>query len=138
MSDMFEPVKDKKTDVDKAVDKLFGKENMPPELCMVDENLRFEKDITENPIPKGVGRVDCFGTCWDIDSILKGNYWRRSIYTTDKLCKLFLKADLNQKKKYLAKRNPSSFSFYWIMIIMFGVVVAILIMIFLLPKLGLM
>ena len=67
---------------------------------------------------------------------MKGNYWRRSIYTTDKLCKLFLKADLGQKKKYLKKRNPHSMNLFWIMILMFGVVIAIMVVMFLLPALG--
>jgi hypothetical protein len=99
--------------------------------------MEFEKDVEEHPIPDGIGKTKVFGCeTWDINSILKGNYWRRTIYTTDKLCKLFLKADLTQKKKYLRKKNPTNFNFFWIMIIMFGVVVAIMVIIFLLPRLG--
>ena len=123
-----------------AIDKFFKEhDRLPPELKLVGENMAFEKQVEEHPVPPGIGKVNVFGCeTWDINSILKGNYWRRSIYTTDKLCKLFLKADLNQKKKYLRKKNPSGMNFFWIMIIMFGVVVAIMVMIFLLPKLGVM
>lgn len=128
----------KKDDVGAKIDELFSKDKIPPELRVVDENIRFEKDVLEQPVPEGVGGVDVFGTTWDINGILKGNYWRRSIYTTDKLCKLFLKADLNQKKKYLARKNPQGFNFFWIMIIMFGVVIAILVLFFLLPQMGVM
>lgn len=110
---------------------------LPPELQAVGENMEFEKKVEEHPIPEGVGKTRVFGCeTWDINSILKGNYWRRTIYTTDKLCKLFLKADLNQKKKYLRKKNPTNFNFFWIMILMFGVVIAIMVIIFLLPRLG--
>lgn len=122
------------------IDKLLNKtEELPSELKAVSENMIFEKKVEEKPVPPGIGRVKVFGCeVWDINSILKGNYWRRSIYTTDKLVKLFLKADLNSKKKYLKKKNPQGFNFFWIMIIMFGVVVAIMVIIFLLPKLGVM
>jgi len=113
--------KDQFKDFFKEIDKL------PPELRMVGENMIFEKDAEEHPIPQGVGKVKVFGyETWDINSILKGNYWRRSIYTTDKLCKLFLKADLNQKKKYLRKKNPQEFNLLFILIILFGVVIGII------------
>ena len=122
------------------VDKLFNKtEELPSELKAVSENMIFEKRAEEHPIPPGIGKTRVFGCeTWDINSILKGNYWRRSIYTTDKLCKLFLKADLNSKKKYLKKKNPQSMNFLWIMLLMFGVVIAIVVIMVLLPKLGVM
>jgi len=125
-------------DVGSEIDALFDKvDKLPPELQMVSENMAFEKDVVEKPVPPGIGEVRVFGCeTWDINSILKGNYWRRSIYTTDKLCKLFLKADLGQKKKYLKKRNPHSMNLFWIMILMFGVVIAIMVVMFLLPALG--
>lgn len=109
---------------------------LPPELKVVSENIRFEKDVVEKPIPVGVRETRVFGVeTWDINSILKGNYWHRSIYTTDKLCKLFLKADLNQKKKYLAKKNPLTFDFTFAIILIVGVVMVLLAVVFLLPKL---
>jgi len=122
--------------VDEEIDKLLNKHDLPPELKVVDENIQFEKKVQEHPVTSGVGKVDVFGTSWDINSILKGNYWRRSIYTTDKLCKLFLKADLKQKEKYLRKRNPMGFNFLWIILLMVGGIVALLVIVFLLPKLG--
>jgi hypothetical protein len=36
----------------------------------------------------------------------------------------------------LKKKNPQGFNFFWIMIILFGVVIAVMVIIFLLPKLG--
>lgn len=112
-------------------------DKLPPELRNVGENLKFEKDVEEHPIPKGIGKTRVFGCeTWDLNSILKGNYWRRSIYTTDKLCKLFLKADLNQKKKYLKKRNPQSINLFFVMIVLFGIVIVVMAIMFLLPSLG--
>jgi len=125
-----------KDSVESKIDHIFNVAELPPELKVVDENIRFEKQLAEKPIPAGIGKVDVFGTTWDTNSILKGNYWRRSIYTTDKLCKLFLKADLNQKKKYLSKRNPMSFDLKWLLIIAVVGVVALLVIMFLLPQLG--
>jgi hypothetical protein len=125
-------------DPDELVDSFFKTyKKLPQELQVVGDNMEFEKDVEEHPIPDGIGKTKVFGCeTWDINSILKGNYWRRTIYTTDKLCKLFLKADLNQKKKYQRKKNPTNFNFFWIMIIMFGVVVAIMVIMFLFPRLG--
>lgn len=125
-------------DPSEEIDSFFREhKKLPPELQVVGENMKFEKQAEEHPIPSGIGKTRVFGCeTWDINSILKGNYWRRTIYTTDKLCKLFLKADLNQKNKYLKKKNPTGFNFFWIMIIMFAVVVGIMLIMFLLPNLG--
>ena len=61
-------------------------ESLPPELKIVNDNLKFEKNVEEHPIPLGIGKVKVFGyETWDINAILKGNYWRRGIYTVDKI-----------------------------------------------------
>jgi hypothetical protein len=123
--------------IEDELDRMFKERGLPPELKVVDDNMNFEKKVESEPVPTGIGNVEVFGyETWDINSILKGNYWRRSIYTTDKLCKLFLKADLNQKKKYLRKRNPVSFNFLWLLLIVVIGIVALLVIIFLLPNLG--
>lgn len=129
---------EKEQTVEDKVDTFFKKqEELPPELKAVTENMDFEKEVENEPIPPGVGEVKVFGCeTWDINAILKGNYWRRTIYTTDKLCKLFLKADLEQKKKYLRKKNPMEFNMMWLLILAVGGVVAILVILFLLPRLG--
>lgn len=125
--------------LENQVDKLLEEKSLPPELKIVGENMAFEKEVEENPLPPNVGEVKVFGyETWSPNSILKGNYWRRSIYTTDKLCKLFLKADLGQKKKYLRKRNPVGFNMTWLLIIAIIGIASLLVIIFLLPKLGVM
>lgn len=126
-----------KTTEEEITSFLNAHEELPPELQVVGDNMNFEKDMDEHPIPQGVGKVDAFGfECWDTNAILKGNYWRRSIYTTDKLCKLFLKADLNQKKKYLRKKNPMEFNYIWLILLLIGIPIALLVILFLLPALG--
>lgn len=119
------------------VDEILDKD-LPPELKIVDDNLNFEKQVEEHPIPPGIGSVSVFGyETWDINSILKGNYWRRSIYTTDKLCKLFLKASLERQKKYLKKRNAMDFNWIWLLLLMaIGIGGVVFVIIILLPSLG--
>ena len=127
------------SNMDEELDKIFKERGLPPELKVVGDNMAFEKKVEENPVPPGIGEVKVFGyETWDINAILKGNYWRRSIYTTDKICKLFLKADLNQKKKYLSKRNPMGFNMKWLLIIAIVGIVFMLVIVFLLPSLGVM
>ena len=123
-------------EVEDEVDRLLKDKNMPDALKVVSENILFDKLVEQKPVPQGVGVVDVFGTSWDINSILKGNYWNKTIYSTDKICKLFLKADLNQKKKYLRKKNPGGFNMYFLLLLMVGGIAALLVIVFLLPKLG--
>ena len=121
----------------KKVDSIFGENEAPIELQRVKENLSWIKEIKEHPVAPGVGEVKVFGCeLVDINSILKDNIWNRSIFTVDKLCKLFLKADLEQKKKYLKKRTPLGFNFWWLMILIIGIVIALMVIMFLLPQLG--
>ncbi|RLF59890.1 MAG: hypothetical protein DRN25_03545, partial [Thermoplasmata archaeon] len=90
------------------------------------------------PLPPGTAQKKVFGVeTWDINAILKDNIWNRSIFTVDKLCKLFLKADLEQKKKYLKKKNRMEFDYAWLLILIFGVAVAFILIMFLGPRFGL-
>jgi len=123
-----------KGDVDKLREHLDA---LPPELKIVDDNLDFEEKVEEKPIPPGVGTVDVFGETWDINAILKGNYWRRSIYTTDKICKLFLKASIETQKKYFKKKNAMEFQYWWLIVLVFiGIGALAFMLIFVLPRVG--
>lgn len=118
-----------------AVDDIFGSE--PVELKKVKDNLDFIKTIKNNPVNPGIGAVKAFGVeVVDVNAILKDKIWDRSIFTVDKLCKMFLKATLEQKKKYLAKKRALEFNYVWLILLIIGVPVALLILIFLLPRLG--
>ena len=117
--------------------KELDKEEYSQEVKMVHDNLLFEQEIMEKPLPPGTGSVDVFGfETWDINMILKGNYWGRSIYTTDKICKLFLKWNLERQKKYLRKKNMMDFDWTFILVLMIIGVVALIAIIFLLPQFG--
>jgi len=125
----------KRVSYEDIINKLDSEE-ITPEMQMVDDNMDFEKQVLENPIPPGIGQVDVFGETWDINMILKGNYWGRTIYTTDKICKLFLKWNIERQKKYLAKKNPLGFDYTWLILLVIGAVAFVLILIFLLPQIG--
>lgn len=107
-----------------------------PEMKLADDNIDFENKVLEKPVLPGIGQVDVFGECWDINSILKGNYWGRTIYTTDKICKLFLKWNLDRQKKYLAKKKQLDFNYTWLIILMIAGVGALIFIMFVLPRLG--
>ena len=126
---------DKKDGYDRIREQL---EDLPPELKIVDDNLEFEKKLEENPIPPGINQVKVFNyETWDLNAILKGNYWRRSIYTTDKICKLFLKASIETQKKYFKKKNPMEFNFFWLLILIgIGLGGFLFILVFILPRIG--
>jgi len=123
---------------DEIHDKVDGLlSRTPPELEQVNENLDFIRQIKENPIESGEAEIDVFGfETVDISSILKMNIWNRSIFTVDKLSKLFLKMTFEQQKKYLAKKRPLDFNWTWILLMLLGLVGAVLVIIFLLPRLG--
>ena len=72
----------------------------------------------------------------NINAILKDNLWDRSIFTTDKLCRMFLSYTLEQMKKYERKKRAVPLNMLWIILIMFGVVIAIVLVMILLPMLG--
>jgi len=112
-------------------------EDPTPEIKEADDNLDFEKEIVEDPIPSGIGEVNVFNCeTWDVNMMLKGNYWGRTIYTTDKICKLFLKWNLERQLKYLKKKNPMSFEWKWLLLLIAGGVGALILIILLLPQLG--
>lgn len=111
-------------------------EEPTPGVKRADDNVDFESRVLRDPIPPGVGEVDVFGETWDINMILKGNYWGRTIYTTDKICKMFLKWNLERQKKYLMKKNMLEFNYAWLFLLAAGGVVALLVILFVLPNLG--
>jgi len=91
---------------------------LTPEIKQADDNIEFEKRVIDDPVKPGIGTVNVFGCeTWDINAILKGNYWGRTIYTTDKICKLFLKWNIARQKKYLEKKNPLGFDYTWLLLL---------------------
>ena len=121
--------------VHKEIDGILSR--TPLELKKVNDNLDFVKKISDDPLPVNKYTVDVFGfETVDISAILKKNIWNRSIFTVDKLCKLFLKMDLEQKKKYLKKKRGLEFNYLWLLLLIIGIPAVLLVIIFLLPRLG--
>jgi hypothetical protein len=121
-------------DVHKEIDDLLNQS--PIELKKVTDNLAFINKITDKPLEPGKFLVTVFGCeIVDISAILKKNIYNRSIFTVDKLCKLFLKMDLEQKKKYLRKKRPMDFNYMWLIILLIGIPIVIIVLVLLVPKL---
>ena len=120
-------------DIDTQVDTVLSR--TPLELQKVNENLDFIDEISDEPLKSGEYTVPVFGfETVDISAILKKNIWNRSIFTVDKLCKMFLKMDLEQKKKYLKKKRPLEFNYIWLILLVIGIPIVILIILFILPR----
>lgn len=123
------------SNIESKIDQLLR--DKPEALKRVKDNRRFKKRIREEKIAKSHEDVQVFGMKnVNINAILKDNLWDRSIFTTDKLCRMFLGCTLEQLKKYERKKRAVPMNMLWIILIMFGVVAVILVVLFLLPRLG--
>jgi len=117
------------------VDQMLS--DKPEALQRVRDNRRFKKKIGGKQIKKPYDTIKVFGVKnVNINAILKDNLWDRSIFTTDKLCRMFLGCTLEQLKKYEKKKRTVPFNMLWIFMIMIGVIVVILVVLFLLPRIG--
>ena len=124
-------------DLNKQIDKVL--EGRPDALKLRRDNREFINEIEEKQVKKDVATVKVFGVkSVNVNAILKDNIWNRSIFTTDKLCRLFLGCTLEQLKKYERKKRTMGINLMWVLIIVFGIVIAIMVMFFLLPMLGVM
>ena len=124
-------------------DKLSGREGIPRELLGKSEelqktydNLLFRKKFRDNPlIEKHEYRVFGVETV-GLNEFLSLRMWPRSIYVTDKLLRLVAGSKLEVLKRYLVKKRAVPMNMLWILLIIFGVVIAIVVILVLLPKLG--
>jgi hypothetical protein len=109
--------------------------NKPETLKRVRDNLIFKKYIQENRVDPKSENVKVFGVKnVNINAILKDNLWDRSIFTTDKLCRMFLSCTLEQLKKYERKKRAVPMNMLWIVAIIIGVILVVIVILFLLPK----
>ena len=123
-------------DIDDELDRVLY--NRPEALQKVKDNRRFIRKIEQKQIDPKHENVKVFGVKnVNLNNILKDNIWNRSIFTTDKLCRMHRKMTYEQLKKYQSKKRHVPLNMMWIIIIMFGVVAAIIVIMLLLPKLGL-
>ena len=92
------------------------------------ERKDFAKKVEEEPIMTNT--MDRKYYNWDVISL--GSYIKQmsypdSIYLTDELIRLSLKADLEMKQKYLDRKRKVPMNMIWILIIFFGNIIAVLI-----------
>lgn len=115
------------------IENIIGKSE---QLKKIYDNLKFQAEVRENPI-KEKHEYRVFGVeTVNLNHYLNMRIWPRSIYVTDKLLRLVAAAKLEFLKRYIAKKRNISMNMVWILIIMFGVVVVLLVILFLLPQLG--
>lgn len=99
-------------------------------------NVVFRNKVKEAPIMTDKYKRKIFGEYINLQPYLNMRMWPRGIYTTDKLLRLDASAGMEFLKRYLAKKRTLPFNMWWLLIIMFGVVGAVFVVIFLLPQLG--
>ncbi len=109
-----------------------------PELRKVEDNLRFSESLKLHPLKENTHGEKVFN-CMTFDvatQVFGNNVWDRSIYTTDFLIDMNLRAGLNQIQKYL-KRKHKMDSKYWFLLILLGLGgMAVVFMIFLMTSMG--
>ena len=119
--------------VDEKVDKILA--GRPEVLKKVKDNRSFINKIKTHRVKDAVARVRVYGyRDVNINAILKDNIWNRSIFTTDKLCRMHLGATLEQLKKYQKKKRHAPINFFFILLIILGIIAAVVIILILLPK----
>lgn len=122
-------------DINKLVDDTL--KNKPESLRRIIRNREFKKKLREFCVDPESENVSVFGVKnVNLNAILKNNLWDRSIFTTDKLCRMFLSYTLEQMKKYEKKKRVVPLNMLWIVLLMFGVIAVVMVVIFLLPHLG--
>lgn len=122
-------------DINMQIDEAL--KNKPDALKKTMANRQFKKKIRDKKINPDYENVNVFGVKnVNINAILKDNLWDRSIFTTDKLCRMFIGCTLDQLKKYEKKKRAVPLNMLWILMLMFGVIIVVLVVVFLFPRLG--
>lgn len=118
-------------DVNERVDSVLKKRNRSmtmKDLQESQERKDFAMKVEQNPVISKKYDKSFF----NCEVINLGNYIRQmsypdSIYLTDELIRLSLKADLEMKKKYLEKKRNVPMRMIWLIIIVFGIVLGVII-----------
>ena len=91
------------------------------ELQKVHDNLSYIQEIKNNPIKPGEYSHNVFGfETVDMSVIESNNIWDRSIFTTDKLCRMFLSWTVDQLLKYERKKRRMDSKMLWLLILLGG------------------
>jgi hypothetical protein len=103
-------------------------------LQKIYDNIKFSNEVKQNPLllKKEYKGFDC--KVINLSSFLNLRLYPRSIYTTDKLLRLVASSRYEQLKKHIAKKRAVPMNMLWIVMIIIGVIMAIVVILFLLPK----
>lgn len=121
MSDDFQDPKDKlhRQVVNKLEHQGIGIPSV--ELQKVYDNLQYTKKAADNPIKLDEYKKKVFGAVVvDMSGIEKNNIWDRSIFTTDKLCRMFLSWTVDQLTKYEKKKRRVDSKMLFLLILLGG------------------
>lgn len=133
-------------DAKKKVDEFTRKKELSKgmrfksaEAQRVYDNIDFSDRVEKAPVKTSKYDKKVFGyEMINFNPYINQRIWPRSIYTTDKLVRLAMSAKLEFLKRYLAKKRNVSMNMVFILLLLFGVVAAILVIVFLLPSMGVM
>ena len=107
----------------------------PDELKRIQENRSFEKRFVSEPIDDENKNIKVFGKNVDLNAVLKQNIDKRSVFTVDNLCDMFISWRIDQLMKYQKKKRGIDFNWAWLLIlILIGVGGMIFVMIYILPR----
>lgn len=109
----------------------------PDELKRIQEARAFEKEFKAEPISDADKTVKAFGKDVNLNAVLKQNIDKRSIFTVDNLCDMFISWRIDQLQKYQKKKRGIDFNWMWMLILIFlGIGGMIVVMMFVLPSIG--
>lgn len=113
----------------RRIDKKLGDGSAKSvELQKVQENLGHIQEMKEDPVKPGEYTQRVFGVeTVDMSVIEMNNIWDRSIFTTDKLSRMFLGWTIDQLTKYeKKKRHMDSKLLFLLILVGFGGAIAII------------
>jgi hypothetical protein len=103
-------------------------------LRKIYDNISFAQKVKDNPLMlKKEYRGYDFKVI-NLNSFLNLRLYPRSIYTTDKLLRIVAVSRYEQLKKHIQKKRAVPMNMLWIVLIIIGVIMAIVVILFLLPK----
>jgi len=109
----------------------------PDELKRIQENRAFENKFKSEPIADTHKIIKAFGKNVNLNAVLKQNIDKRSVFTVDNLCDMFISWRIDQLQKYQKKKRAVDFNWMWIFILIAcGLGGVVMVIMFLLPNLG--
>ena len=121
--------------VDGNVDSLLSER--PEERKRIQDNRSFAEDFKKEPIADSHATVKAFGKSVNLNAVLKKDIDKRSVFTVDNLCDMFLSWRIDQLQKYQKKKRGMDFNWIWLLLLMaIGIGGVVLVIAFLLPSLG--